>query len=195
MAADQAAAMMYCKGTVELNGTPVPESSAVLPGDMLQTSTNSVASITASGSSVIIQPESLVKFDSNAVSLEQGEMNVASSSGLVASSGGVTVTPAVGVWTEFEVSDVNGMVAVLSRKGGINVNCGKETVSLSEGMLITSDGSGRCKRRRKTGAYPPASGDILNSPYLKYIGGATGVGVLIWLLWPTPQKPASAAVP
>jgi len=195
VAADQAAAMVYSKGTVWLNGNPLPDSSAILQGDLLQTKTNSVASITASGSSVILQPESLLKFGENAVSLEQGSMNVASSSGLVASAGGVTVTPASNVWTEFEVTDVNGMVEILSRKGNVSVNCGKDTVSLSEGMQIISDGSGKCKKRRKSGAYPPTSGDILNSPYLKYIAAAAGAGTLIWLLWPSPQTPASPAVP
>jgi len=195
MAGDQAAAMVNCKGTVWLNGSALPDASAILSGDLLQTMTNSVATITASGSSVILQPESIVKFGDNAVSLEQGSMNVASSSALVASAGAATVTPASSVWTEFEVTDVNGMVEILARKGNVNVNCGKETASLSDGMRIISDASGKCKRTRKNGAYPPASGDILNSPYLKYIGGAAGAGTLIWLLWPSPQKPASAAIP
>jgi hypothetical protein len=195
MATDEAGAMVYCKGTVWLNGAPLPDSTAILAGDLVQTTKDSVATITASGSSVIVQPESVVKFATNAISLEQGNISVASSTGLVTSAGIATVTPASSVWTEYEVTDMNGIVEVLARKGNIEVNCGKETTMLSDGMQVTSDGSGKCKRRRRGGAYPPASGDILNSPYLKYIGAAAGGGTLIWLLWPHPQQPVSAAQP
>ena len=195
VAADEAAAIVYCKGTVWLNGSPLPNSSAILAGDLVQTTKDSVATITASGSSVIIQPESLVKFASNTLSLEQGSISVASSNGLATSAGIATVTPVSNTWTEYEVADVNGIVEVLARKGNLNVNCGKESVGIADGMQVISDASGKCKRRRTSGAYPPASGDILNSPYLKYIGGGIGGGILIWLLWPTPQKPVSASQP
>jgi hypothetical protein len=194
MAGDEAAAIVYCKGTVWLNGSPLPNSSAILAGDMVQTTKDSVATITASGASVIIQPESLVKFAGNALSLEQGSISVASSNGLATSAGIAKVTPVSDTWTEYEVADVNGIVEVLVRKGNLNVNCGTESVGIAAGMQVISDASGKCKRRRRSGAYPPASGDILNSPYLKYAGAAGG-GVLIWLLWPGPQKPASASQP
>ena len=195
MAADEAAAVVYCKGTVWLNGNPLPNSSAILEGDLVQTTKDSAATITAAGSSVIVQPESLVKFTSNTLSLQQGTISVASSNGLVTSAGIATVTPAASLWTEYEVADINGVIEVLSRKGNLSVNCGKENVTISDGMQVISDASGKCRRRKRSGAYPPASGDILKSPYLKYIGGAAGGGVLIWLLWPSPGKPASASQP
>ncbi|HXY15210.1 MAG TPA: hypothetical protein VEI26_11980 [Terriglobales bacterium] len=195
MAGDESGAMVYCKGTVWLNGNPLPNSSAILSGDLVQTTRESVATITASGSSVIIQPDTLVKFAGGTISLEQGNISIASSTALATSAGLATVTPASNVWTEYEVTDVNGVVDILDRKGNLNINCGKETANLSDGMQITSDASGHCKRTRRGGAYPPASGDILNNPYLKYIGGAAGVGTLIWLLWPHPQQPASASQP
>ena len=195
MAGDQAAAVVYCKGTVWLNGNPLPDGSAILSGDMVQTTKDSVATITASGSSVIVQPESVVKFASSTLSLEQGSISVGSSSALVTSAGIATITPASSVWTEYEVTDLSGMVEVLARKGNLSVNCGKDTVSLSDGMQVVSDAAGKCKTRRRSGAYPPAGGDILNSPYLKYIGAAAGGGTLIWLLWPHPKQPVSASQP
>jgi hypothetical protein len=195
MASDQAAAVVNCKGTVWLNGNPLPDGSAILSGDMIQTTKDSVATITASGANVIVQAESVVKFASSTLSLEQGSISVASSTALVTSAGIATITPASSVWTEYEVTDLNGMVEVLARKGNLSVNCGKDTVSLSDGMQIVGDPSGKCKTKRRSGAYPPADGDILNSPYLKYIGAAAGGGTLIWLLWPHPKQPVSAAQP
>ncbi|HYA23766.1 MAG TPA: hypothetical protein VEF05_06375 [Terriglobales bacterium] len=195
IAADEAAAVVYCKGTVWLNGNPLPDSSAILSGDMVQTTKDSTATITASGSSVIVQPESVVKFASSTVSLEQGSISVGTSNALVTSTVMATVTPASDTWTEYEVTDVNGVVDVLARKGNLSVNCGKETAAISDGMEVIGDASGKCTRRRRNGAYPPADGDILNSPYLKYVGAAAAGGTLIWLLWPHPKQPVSASQP
>jgi hypothetical protein len=161
----------------------------------LQTTKESAATITASGSSVIVQPESVVKFSADIISLQQGNISVASSTGLATSAGTASVTPAARVWTEYEVTELNGVTDVLARKGNLNVDCGKETVVLSDGMQVTSDASGHCRKSRRSGAYPPASGDILSNPYLKYIGAAAGGGTLIWLLWPHSHQPVSASQP
>jgi len=187
--------MVNCKGTVWVNGNPLPDDSAIATGDLVQTAKDSAATITASGSSVIVQPESVVKFATDTLSLEQGNISVASSTGLVTSAGIASVTPAASTWTEYEVTNMNGVIEVLARKGDLKVNCGKEAVALTDGMQVTSDISGRCKKSKTSGAYPPASGDILNNPYLRYIGGAAGIGTLIWLLWPHPQQPVSASQP
>lgn len=195
MAADEAAAVVYCKGTVWLNGNPMPDSSAILSGDMLQTTKDSVATISETGSSVIVQPESVVKFASSNLSLEQGSISVGTSNALVTSTAMATITPASSTWTEYEVTNVNGMVDVLARKGNLSVNCGKDSAAISDGMEVIGDASGKCRRRRRSGAYPPAEGNILNSPYLKYIGAAAGGGTLIWLLWPHPKQPVSASQP
>jgi hypothetical protein len=196
IAGDEASAMVSCKGIVWVNGNTSPNSSAIAAGDTVQTSKESAATITASGSSVIVQPESLVKFATGVISLQQGNISVASSTGLATSAGPATVTPASTVWTEYEVTNTNGNVEVLARKGDLKVDCGKDSVNLSDGMSVTGDSSGHCqKRKRAGGAYPPASGDILSNPYLPYVAGAAGAGTLIWLLWPHPKQPVSAAQP
>jgi len=195
MADDQAAAVVNCRGTVWLNGSPSPESSAIVNGDQVQTRKDSVATITASGSNVIVQPESILKFEDKGIALQQGTISVATSNLLTTAAGGATVTPVANTWTEYEISNANGMLDVFARKGALQVNCGKDSATLSEGMQILSDASGKCRRRPKAGAYPPASGDILNSPYLRYIGAAAGGGTLIWLLWPHPKQPLSSSQP
>ena len=47
-AADSGAAMLYAKGTTWINGSSVPKTSAVFPGDLVQTQSGSAASINAS---------------------------------------------------------------------------------------------------------------------------------------------------
>ena len=195
VADDQAGAILNCKGTVSLNGAPSPESSAIVNGDTVQTTKDSVATISASGSNIIVQPESQLKFSGKSINLQQGTISVGTSSLMTTDAGPATVTPVANTWTEYEVSEANGVLDVFARKGALQVNCGKDAATVSEGMQLLSDASGRCRRQPKAGAYPPASGNVLNSPYLRYIGAAAGGGTLIWLLWPHPRQPLSSSQP
>src|ERR1700732_49792 len=83
---DSGGAMLFCrgKGMVWLNGRPLPRSSAVFPGDLIQTQPESLATLDASGSGVIVLPDSLVRFEQNAVSLEHGSVSVATSKRMLA---------------------------------------------------------------------------------------------------------------
>ena len=177
---DSGAAMLYGKGPVWLNGKPLPRSSAVFPGDLIQTQPESLATLDASGSGVIVFQDSMVKFQGNAVSLEHGSVSVATSKGMVALAKNITVTPASQAWTEFEVADSNGTVQVVATKGSVNVNCGKTTANLSEGQQTTPDDSGNCnnKKKRKAAAAPVSgTGSFLTDPYV--LGGAVIAGGLI----------------
>jgi hypothetical protein len=182
VAADSGAAMLYSKGTgaVWLNGKPLPRSSAVFPGDLIQTQPESLATLDASGSGVIVLPDSLVRFDGNAVSLQHGGVNVATSHSMVAFARDVTVTPASDAWTEFEVVDAGDSVQVAAKKGDVNVKCGKDTATLSEGEQTTRDQSGNCQKKRKR-ALPPVSGGTLRDPWVE-AGALIGGGVVVCLL-------------
>jgi hypothetical protein len=190
VAVDSDPAMLYGRGPVWLNGKPLPRTSAVFPGDLIQTQPESLATLDTSGSGVIVLPDSLVKFEANAVSLEHGSVSVATSHGMVALAREVTVTPASDKWTEFEVADVNGTIQVVASKGAVNVNCGKGTATLSEGEETTRDQSGNCnKKNRRKGAAPiPGHGGILTDPYVQ-AGGLIVGGVVVCLLLCTSSKP------
>jgi hypothetical protein len=173
-AADAGGAMLYGKGAVWLNNSPLPNSSAIFSGDLIRTERESVANFKASGFSVVIQTDSLVKFEETEVSLEHGSLSVTTSNGMAARAMGVTVSPVANTWTEFEVTDVNGTVEIIARKGDVNVQCGKDSVTLPEGQRATREESGKCSRK-KGGAYPPTSGDLLTNRYVA--GGLIGGGI------------------
>jgi len=141
LAADAGAAMLSAKGEAWVNGSAVPRSSAIFPGDLVQTKPDSIVNINAAGSNVMILPESMVKFESNAVSVEHGTVTVATSNGMATHVGEVTVSPASANWTEFEVTDVNGTVQIMARKGDVNVNDGHNTTLLAQGQQTTRDES------------------------------------------------------
>src|ERR1700690_1778650 len=121
LAGETATAMLYTNGAAWLNGSDVPKSAAVFSGDLLQTRADSTASIQANGSSVMVLPDSLVKFQGSAVELEHGAVRVTTSRGLAARAGDVTVKPAADAWTEFQVTDVDGRVQIAANKGDVKI--------------------------------------------------------------------------
>ena len=78
-AADQAAAMLYSHGSALLNGNNIPRSSAIFPGDLVQTTKDSVANINATGSTVLVLNDSLVQYQGSTVTLEHGGVTVSTS--------------------------------------------------------------------------------------------------------------------
>src|SRR5450631_1168564 len=167
LAGEAASAMLYTNGAAWLNGSEVPKSAAVFAGDMLQTRPDSTASIQSNGSNVMVLADTLVKFEGPAVELEHGAVRVATSRGLAARAGDVTVKPASDSWTEFQVTDVNGEVQIAANKGDVTVQDDKGTTTVTQGQQTTrddtSDTDKKKKKRRKPGAATAASGGIMSS--------------------------------
>ncbi len=81
LAADSASAMLYANGAAWVNGSTVPKSAAVFVGDLVQTRPDSTAHLSASGSSVMVLADSLVKFEGPAVEIEHGAVRVSTAQG------------------------------------------------------------------------------------------------------------------
>src|SRR5580704_13579089 len=120
-AADSGAAMLYASGAAWVNGSHVPNSSAIFAGDLVQTRSDSAANIHAAGSSITVLGDSLVKFQGASLSLEHGGVSVATSKSLSAVAGDVRVAPASAGWTEFNVSDTDGTVRIVASTGDLTV--------------------------------------------------------------------------
>jgi hypothetical protein len=185
-AADSSPAMLYARGATWINGGAVPRTSAVFPGDLVQTRSDSVASINSSGSNVVVLADSAVKFEGPAVALEHGSLRVATSKGLSTHTGDITVAPASNGWTEFEVKQVSeDSVQIVAQKGDVTVSDGSSSSTLSQGQQTTVDNSAekkKKKRRKGGGAIPASSGAVLDSPVVIYGGAAAVGGLLTWVL-------------
>jgi hypothetical protein len=185
-AADSSPAMLYARGAAWINGGVVPRTSAVFPGDLVQTRSDSVASINSSGSNVVVLADSVVKFEGPAVALEHGSLRVATSKGLTTHTGDITVAPASNGWTEFEVKQVSeDSVQIVAQKGDVTVSDGSNSSTLSQGQQTTVDNSAekrKKKRRKGGGAIPASSGAVLDSPAVIYGGAAAVGGLLTWVL-------------
>jgi hypothetical protein len=187
-AADSGAAMLYASGAAWLNGSHVPNSSAIFAGDMVQTRSDSAANIHAAGSSITVLGDSLVRFQGASLTVEHGGVSVATSKGVATLAGDVRVAPASNAWTEFNVTDMNGTVRIAARKGDLTVTDDSGTVTLAQGQETTRDEQSpqsenkKKKKKQAAGAAPAAGGGVMDSPVAIGIGGAAIVGVTAWVL-------------
>lgn len=198
-AADQPAAMLYSHGTALLNGNSIARSSALFSGDLVQTNADSVVNINATGSSVLVLNDSLVQYEGSDLKLEHGGLSISTSKLLATRVGSVTVSPVSGVWTEFEVRDVDGRVQIAARKGDLSVSDDAGTTTLAQGQETTRDDSQQTdeqkkkKKKRVAAAYVPATGAIFDSPWAIGIGAGLVVGGTVWAVVQggTPVSPAA----
>jgi hypothetical protein len=205
MAADSGSAMLYADGAAWLNGSHVPKSSAIFSGDLVQTS-DLAANIHAPGSSVTILGDSLVEFEGASLKVEHGGVSVSTSKELATTAGDVRVAPASNEWTEFNVTDVDGTVRIVARKGDLKITDDQGTATLQQGQETTrpeqsdqtdqSNQTGGKKNNKKpvAGAAPAAGGGLLNSPIAVGVGGAAILGVTVWVLLQS-NSPVSPAQP
>ncbi len=206
LAADSGAAMLYTDGAW-LNGSHVPQSSAIFSGDLVQTRPDSAANIHAPGSSVTVLGDSLVEFEGTSLKVEHGGVSVSTSKGMATTAGDVHVAPVSSAsWTEFNVIDTDGTVRIAAHKGDLNVTDadGKVTLlaqgqdkTLDEQSDQTDQSNTKSKKKNNkgpaAGAAPAAGGGLLDSPIAVGIGGAAIVGVTVWVLLQgsPPLSPAS----
>jgi hypothetical protein len=169
-------AVLHASGKVQVNGAGSREITALFPGDSIQTTEDSVANIVANGSSVLVEPNALVKFMGNAVELTEGSVSVATSEGMAVNAFGLTITPAVQKQSKFEVAEYEDSVVVVAREGSVSVADGQQTSTVSEGQESTH-------KKRKAGGVPVSDGaHSISGKTLAIVGAASGAtiaGILI----------------
>jgi hypothetical protein len=170
-------AVLHASGKVQVNGAGSREITALFPGDSIQTTEESVANIVVSGSSVLVEPNALVKFMGNAVELTEGSVLVATSEGMAVNAYGLTITPAAQKQSKFEVAEYEDSVIVVAREGNVSVADGKQTSTVPEGQESTH------KKKKAGGAAPSAGGTgSISGKTLAVVGGASAAtiaGILI----------------
>jgi len=179
-----------------VNGSEVPDSTAIFPGDLLETKPGFAANLTADGSTVLIQPESVLKFQGDLLVLEHGGVSVGTSKAMRVQVNCLTVVPVSTEWNQYEVTDVTGKVLVAARKNDVKINRegGLEKLSKerenSSGAIVHEGEQDTREESEVCGAPPgPATaGNVLNPKWIA--AGAAGGGILILLvLHGGPSKP------
>jgi hypothetical protein len=188
IAADTGGAVVHSKGGVWVNGAEIADSTAIFPGDVLETKPGSVANLDAEGSSVLIQPESIVKFQSNSLSLEHGSVSVGTSTGMSVHVNCIKIGPVSNDRTQYDVTDLSGTVQIAAHKNDVNItqsiapqkampdSNSPASVIVHEGKQATRDEATCGAAQRGPGPLPGS-----NAKWIE-IGAAAGGGALVLCL-------------
>jgi len=171
------AAMLQPTGSVQVNGNGILSSTAVFIGDAVQTQNDSLADITAEGTSVLVMPNSSVKFQGNTVEVDQGEVVVATSRGVSTQADDLTITPAAAQKkSKYEVSQGDEFVTIAAQQGDVTVSDGQASSTVPEGQQTTQ------KKKKKKGAVAAGGGGAFPTKTVAIVAGAGGAalaGILI----------------
>ena len=202
LAADTGAAVVHSKGGVWVNGAEVADSTAVFPGDVLETKPGSVANLDAEGSSVLIQPQSVVKFQGNYLTLEHGSVSVGTSTSMSVHVNCIKVEPLSKDRTLYDVADFTGAVQVAAHKYDVNItqsgalgktpeNNSSQSSVVHEGQQAIRDEAAVC------GEAPPPqpASNGLNPKWIEIVGGIGGGGLILCLLLCKNSNPISPSQP
>jgi hypothetical protein len=198
MAADTGSAVVHSSGGVWVNGAEVRDSIAVFPGDLLETKPGFVANLDATGSSVLIQGESVVKFQGDYLILEHGGVAVGTSTSMSVQVNCLRVEPLSNERTQYDVTDVNGTVQVAAHKNDVNIRQGgalrkaasgnNSSATVHEGQQATRDEAAVCGAASR----PEGAGGGLNSKWLE-IGAGVGGAVVLCLLLCKAKNPSNVS--
>lgn len=193
LAADSASAsaILHSKGGVWVNGAEAGDSTVVFPGDVLETRSGFVANLDSEGSSVLVQPQSVVKYQGTFLNLEHGGVAVGTSTSMSVHVNCIKVEPVTNDRTQYEVGDIDGTVHVAARKNDVNVThtgAVRKASSQDDAARSATVHEGQEASRKESqvcGAAnaPRGIGNGTNTKWLEIGGGsAAGVGLLCLLL-------------
>jgi hypothetical protein len=190
-------AILHTQGGVWVNSIEAADSSAVFPGDLLETRPGFSATLISDGSTVSLQPETIVKMEDNLLVLDHGSLLVGTITGMRVRVHCIKVIPVSPTdWTQYEVTDVNGSVQVVAHKKDVRIETEgshQKTPGVSgtaggagthEGGTIVHEGEQVSRREtelcgaplRPTGAGVPLNAKLIGA------AAAAGGGLLICLL-------------
>jgi hypothetical protein len=123
-AQESGVAVLYGIGSVFLNGAQGTNSSAITAGDVIQTSDTGAGNLSAPGSNVGIQSNTIARWQSGELALDRGSVFVATRAVFERLARDFKITPTSGDWTKYYVSRVSGTIQIIARKNKVTVSCG-----------------------------------------------------------------------
>lgn len=180
-------AILHADAGVWVNGYEAHDSSAVFAGDLIETKPGFSANLSLDGSTVLLAPETVGKFQGDVFDLDHGIVSVVSSKGFKVRVRCIRVIPVVNDWTEYVVTDVTGTVQVDARKKDVNVEHEQSLGKISPQQEASNNASvheGEQKKYESSeicGA-PPSPTSPANRISPKWIAAGGGAGGLLMCL-------------
>ncbi len=189
-AQDKPSAILHSDRGVFVNGAEIAGSSPIFSGDVIETRPDSVANLDAEGTSVLIQPESIIKFQGTFLDLEHGGVSVGTSTEMGVHVKCLRVDPVSNERTQYDVVDRSGVIHVSAHKQDVTITRGSlaskaaqsskpfESATVHEGEEATREESVAC------GAAPPQSpGNSLNAKWIEIGAAGAGGATLLLCIW------------
>ena len=130
--AERPSAMLITSGSVRLNGTVLPQSTSIFTGDVIDTAADSVGSLSRSGSSVVVDPDSSIRYQDDGVSVLKGMARIQTSKGMAAHAGPIAVIPVTNN-ALFDVRTDGKTALIASREGALTLTDGADSFVLDPG--------------------------------------------------------------
>ncbi len=199
-AQDASRAILHSAGGVWLNGAPAPASAAIFPLDFIQTRQQSPAKIDAEGSSVTVQPESIVQFNGDELVLDHGSVQVSTARAWKIRVNCLTISPATAAWTRYNVTDVDRKVIIVAIEKDVKLDLveAKSKSAAREVIVRAGEQAMRdeaCGPPNKASDAVDARGAILNDPWAIGAGSAAIAALTCWALCFQNDDPVSPSKP
>ncbi len=172
-----------------MNGSEAVDSSPVFPGDRVEARPGFVADLDMEGSSVLIQPESILKFQGTYIELEHGSISVGTSASIGVHVSCLQVEPISSERTEYEVADRTGTVEVKAVKNDLKFteSGALKKTSKPEGPApseILHAGEEQSRQESSCGRGPeaPKAGSAFPTKWVAIGGGVAG-GIALCLVF------------
>lgn len=173
--AQPAQGMLQAQGTVTVNGASVAATTTLFAGDRIQTGAASLATISAQGVMVQLEPDTTAIFAERTLDLGCGSTVVTTSVGTMVRVAGITVTPAAAGTTRIAVSQMNGAIKITAQENWAVVNDGSLRRTLAPRQSATFD---RPAATCNVVYHPLAQGS--SRIYLPAAVAAVGTGVVAY---------------
>jgi len=128
---------VQAQGTVTVNGKAVSDTATLFPGDKIQTSAASTATLSSQGVMVQMGPDTTAVFSDHALDLGCGSATVVTSAGTWVRVAGISVSPASPNTTRIEVSQIGGAIKITARDNWAVVNDGNLRQTLAPRQSVT----------------------------------------------------------
>jgi len=198
------AVLRSVSGTVLVNQSAAPASIAVFLGDVIETRPDSSARMEYRGSSVEIDPGTIIRLEDNEIILDHGSVTVTSFQQFRVRAGCVFATPVAADKTIYSVKDTDGRVTVFATQHDVTLD--SRSVGLkrtakpdSSGHTVVHEHEQKSREEHCGGAdlNTPAGATegIMNSWEAVAAGGAVVVGGTLCILLCFDNAPASPCSP
>jgi hypothetical protein len=182
-------AVLHTQGGVWVNGYEAHDASSVFDGDLIETKPTFSASLNLQGSELILQPESVAKFQQDLLALDHGSVSVGTSTQYKVKVKCITVVPVNPEWTQYDVTDTNGKVQVLAHKNDVRVEFALDKKKpspqpeASSNSIVHQGEQANYLETDVCGA-PPGPANPTSPLNSKWVigGGAGGVGLILCLV-------------